>query len=82
MHDALAMYERKGADVVELYSQPRIAQEAAIRKYGNTDLTAGWSLDLTMRDPKTNEPWDLSQKSVQIRVKKMITENKPFMLVG
>jgi hypothetical protein len=34
MHDALSMYQRKGADVVELYSQTRIAQEAAIRRYG------------------------------------------------
>ena len=31
MRDALSMYQRKGADVVEVYSQPRIAQEAAIR---------------------------------------------------
>ena len=54
MRDALRMYQKKGADVVEQYSQPRIAQEAAIRKYGGTDLTAGWSLDLTMRDPETN----------------------------
>ena len=51
MRDALSMYQRKGADVVELYSQLRLAQEAAIRRYGGTDVTAGWSLDLTMRDP-------------------------------
>ena len=68
--------------MVELYSKPRIAQEAAIRKYGDMDLTAGWSLDLTMRDPETNTPWDLSKRSVQNRVKKMVVENKPFMLVG
>ena len=49
MHDALSMYQKKGADMVELYSQPRITQEAGIRKYGGTDLTAGWSLDLTTR---------------------------------
>ena len=82
MRDALSMYQRKGADVAELYSQPRIAQEAAIRRYGGTDLTAGWSLDLTMRDPSTNEPWDLSKKNVQDRVRKMVVDSKPFMLVG
>ena len=82
MKNALAMYQRKGADVVELYSQPRIAQEAAIWKYGGTDLTAGWSLDLTMRDPETNAPWDLSKRSVQDRVRKMVIDSKPFMLVG
>ena len=42
MHDALSMYKRKGADVVDL-SQPRVSQEAAIRTYGGTGLTAVWS---------------------------------------
>ena len=65
MRDALNMYQRKGADVVKLYSQPRIAKEAAIRQYGGTDLIAGWSLDPTMRNPETNEPWDVSKKDVQ-----------------
>ena len=35
-----------------------------------------------MRDPSTNEPWDLSKKSVQDRVRKMVVDSKPFMLVG
>ena len=82
MRDALSMYQRKGSDVVELYSQPRIAQEASIRRYGKTDLKAGWSLDLTMRDPETDAPWDLSKKAVQQKVKKMVVEGKPFMLIG
>ena len=76
------MYQRKGADMVELFSQFRIAQEAAIRRYGGTDLAAGWSLDLIMRDPETNAPWDLSKKSVQSKVRKMVVDNKPFMFVG
>ena len=62
MRDALSMYQRKGSDVVELYSQPRIAQEVAIRRYGNTDLRAGWSLDLTMRDPEPDAPMGPQQK--------------------
>ena len=82
MWDALSMYQRKGADVVELYSQPRIAQEAAIQKYGGTDLMAGWRLDLSMRDPEANAPWDFSRKSMQDTVRKMVLGSKPFMLVG
>ena len=82
MRQATAMYRTKGADIVELYSQPRIAQEAAIRKYSGTQLKAGWSLDLTMRDPETGLPWNLSKKEVQEKVRKMVVNDKPFMLVG
>ena len=70
LKDALAMYAREGADVVEIFSQPRIAQEAAMRPYGGTRLQPGWSLDLTRTDPKTGRAWDLSDKQVQSRVKK------------
>ena len=34
--EALSMYQRKGADVVEIYSQPRIAQESALRRCNGT----------------------------------------------
>ena len=67
---------------LELYSQPRIAQEAAVRRYGNTELVAGWSLDLTMRDPETDMPWDLSTPETQKKVRKMVVEMKPFMFIG
>ena len=76
------MYQRAGADVVEVFSQPRIAQEASIRMYDGTKLVAGWSLDLTMRNPKDNQPWDLSDKETQKQVKKMVVDGKPFMLIG
>ena len=82
MKNALAMYERHGADVVELYSQPRIAQEATAKLYGGTKLTPGWSLDLTRLDPKTGKPWDLSSEKVQSRVVRMIAEGKPLFVIG
>ena len=82
MRDSLAMYRVEGADVVEIFSQPRIAQEAALRRYGGTKLAAGWSLDLTMRNPATDKPWDLSCRETQREVRRLITECKPFMLVG
>lgn len=82
LKDALSMYKREGADVVEVYSQPRIAQEAALRRYGTTQLIPGWSLDLTRLDPKTGEPWDLANPKVQSRVKKMVMEGKPMFVIG
>ena len=41
MKEALSMYRREGADVVETYSQPRTAQESALRRYNGTTLKAG-----------------------------------------
>ena len=34
VRNALSLYQVKGADVVEVYSQPRIAQEASLRYHG------------------------------------------------
>ena len=82
LKNALDMYRRKGADVVELYSQPRVAQEAAVRNYGGTNLIPGWSLDLTRSDPQTGKPWNLADVQVQNRVKKMIIQGKPLFVVG
>ena len=41
--------------VAEVFSPPRIA--AAAKRHG---LIPGWSLDLSMIDPDTGQPWDLS----------------------
>jgi hypothetical protein len=82
MRDAVAMYRREKADVVEIFSQPRIAQESALRKYNGTQLVAGWSLDLTMRNPSTGRPWDLSDRQTQKEVRDMVVRDRPFMLIG
>ena len=82
MKDALDMYKRRGADVVEVFSPPRIAQEAAMKAYSGTRLRPGWSLDLTRNDPKTGMPWDLSDKSVQNRVRKLVRDSAPLFLIG
>ena len=82
LKDALALYERKGADVVEIFSVPRIAQEAGTRRHDGTKLVPGWSLDLTRTDPKTGKQWDLANKTVQSRVKKMIRDSKPLFVIG
>ena len=39
-------------------------------------------MDLTMNDPATGEPWDLSKQTVQSRVLKLIRDVKPFCVIG
>lgn len=52
LRDAVEMYEKKGPDVAEIFLQPRICQEVSGRRYDGMELTPGYSLDLTMNDPK------------------------------
>ena len=82
MKGALRMFERKGPDVSEIFSQPRITQEAAMQEHCGVRLRPGWSLDLTRHDPLTNRPWDLSKHGVRERVRKLVRRTKPFMLIG
>ena len=76
------MYERQGPDICEMYSQPRIAQEAAMSEYEGTRLKPGWSLDLTRDDPKTGKPWDLGDSGVRDRVRELIRKTKPMLVFG
>ena len=82
MRDALSMYRRVGADISEVYSLPRIAQEAAVHTVHGEKLVPGWSLDLTRVDPATGRPWDLSKPEVHARVKQMVINDKPLFLIG
>ena len=82
LRNAAEMFGRRGPDVVEIYSQPRLCQEVGGRKFDGTELKPGYSLDLTMLDPPTGKPRDLSIDSVQSRVKKLIAETEPFCVIG
>ena len=82
LKDALEMYEKKGPDVVEIFSQPRVCQEAGAGTFDGVKLQPGYSLDLTMNDPKTGEAWDLSKPDVQARVRKLIRVTKPYFVIG
>ena len=59
-----------------------MAQEAIVHTFDGQELQPGWSLDLTRQDPRTGEAWDLSLKSVQERVRKMVRQDKPLFLIG
>ena len=71
LKSAAKLSEKKGPDVSDIFSQPRICQEARQR-----GLSPGWSLDLGINDPKTGKPFDLRQVAVQNRVKKLISPRR------
>ena len=69
MKSADEMYRKHGPDVAEVYSQPRVAAEAAVMKFGKRTIKPGWSLDITMPDPTDDEPWDLSKECKRRRLR-------------
>ena len=52
MKDAVQMYLTNGPDTVEIFSQPRVSQEAALRSYDGVRLIPGWGLDLSREGHK------------------------------
>ena len=82
MKGALHMYGAGDNDVSEIFSQPRIAQEAAVRTYGGMKIEPGWSLDLTREDPATGKRWDLNKREVRERVRELIRITDPFIVIG
>ena len=56
MNDVAKCLRQKDADVAEIDSPPRIAQEAGLRTYVGRRLRLGWSFDLTVDDPDTGKP--------------------------
>ena len=63
-------------------SQPRVCMEADKRDFDGQRIQPGWSLDLTTNDPKTGQPWDLADKGVQSRVKKLVRSTQPYCIIG
>ena len=82
LKSAEEMYRRRGPDIVEVFSQPRVAAEAGVRMYGKRKITPGWSLDLTMTDPADNKLWDLSRTDKQNKLFDLIDSTAPYMPIG
>ena len=61
--------------VCDLFSPPRASATATSR-----GLRGGWSLDLNHTDPITRSRWDLSEKSTQEKVWKMLRRDKPLVV--
>ena len=81
MRDAAKWFKQKGADIVEVYSPPRVVREAGLRVYGGKRLKPGWSLDLTTVDPETGQPWDLSNGKTRSKVVDLIQQGKPYCII-
>ena len=77
MKGALAMFTRIGSDMSEVFSQPRTAQQAALQ-----GMRRGWSLYLTLNDPLTGAPWNLSLPATRDCVRRLVSDTKSFMLIG
>ena len=54
--DAAQWFLQLDPDVSELYSPPRIVQEAGFMSYGGRTLKPRWSLDLAVDDPESGQP--------------------------
>ena len=63
--------------VSEIFSPPRVA--AAATRHG---LIPGWSLDLTIVDEETGLPWDLSCPKAQAKVRRMLHNDEPVMVMA
>ncbi len=67
---------RSRYDICEAFSPPRIALRARER-----GLRGGWSLDLLTDDPISGRKWDLSQPKDVAKVKQMLRQDRPELLV-
>ena len=57
---AQKMFEAKGADIAEIYSPPRIVQEATMERYGGMTLKPGWSLSTSRGTTRPQENHGIS----------------------
>ena len=81
MEEAAKWFLQLGPDVSELYSLPRIVQEAVLRSYGERTLKQGWSFDLTVDHPETGQHWDLSSGKIRSKVSGLIKHDEPYMII-
>ena len=52
-----------------------------MREYDGTRLVPRWSLDLTLNDPETGMPWNFNLHSVRERLRKLVRDTKPFLII-
>ena len=73
---------RSRPDVAEIYSNPRICQEATAQKFDGTGVRFGWRLDLSTKDPSNGKTRDLSDRKMQAKVMQLIKDTELFCIVG
>ena len=66
--------------VSEMYSPPRVTAE--IQRQRHRHLVPGFALDLTVKDPEDGMPWDFSRPEKRDKARRMVREQKPYVLIG
>ena len=66
--------------VSEIYSPPRVT--ALIKQLRSRHFLPGYAFDLTTTDPEDGLPWDFSIAAKRERARKLLREQKPYLLVG
>ena len=69
-------YESHTYDVCEAFSVPRVTARARER-----NLKGGWALDVAASDPITGRSWDLLDPRNQAKVRSMIRQHRPRLLI-
>ena len=64
----------------EMYSPPRVTAE--LQRMKHKHLLPGSALDLTVVDPDDGLPWDFSLRRKRIRARKIIREQRPYLIIG
>ncbi len=68
--------------VSEMYSPPRVTAELRRSKKRFRNVFLGSAFDLTVNDPADNQPWDFSKPVKQERARRIMREQRPYMLIG
>jgi hypothetical protein len=73
---------RKAAKAIvsEIYSPPRVT--SMLRRSRTRYVAPGFALDLTVTDPEDGKPWDFSTLEKRQKARRLIREQKPYMLIG
>ena len=79
---SLRREQRAGARriVSEIYSPARVTKMIRDRKMRH--ILPGFSFDVTVNDPEDGLPWDFSLKSKRDKARRLLREQRPYMLIG
>ena len=68
--------------VSDMYSSPRVTAELKKSKKRFRHVLPGFAFDLTVSDPVDGQPWDFSKLAGQERARRIMREQRPYMLIG
>ena len=77
------LMEQLGNIVHDIYSPPRVTLE--LSRSGRAKfpgLVVGVAMDLTVKNPDDNRPWDFSLRLQRDKVRNFVRQTKPILLIG